>query len=137
MDVNYTSDEFRADLISGLRKIKDKEGPYLVHCLEGKDRTGFVCMLLEALAGASYDEIIDDYMETYANYYGITRETKPEKYAAIKENNIDYMLRFIAGGEETDPAKEDLKSASEKYLKDGGMEDEEIKLIQEKLCRMQ
>jgi len=47
------------------------DGPYLVHCLEGKDRTGFVCIVLEALMSATYQEIVDDYMLTYNNYYHI------------------------------------------------------------------
>ena len=44
-----------------------QEGPCYIHCTEGKDRTGFVCLLLEALCGANYGELRDDYMTTYAN----------------------------------------------------------------------
>ncbi|WP_315572647.1 hypothetical protein [Lancefieldella rimae] len=29
---------------------------------------------LEALCGASYDEMLDDYMISYDNYYGINKE---------------------------------------------------------------
>jgi protein tyrosine/serine phosphatase len=31
---------------------------YVVHCIEGKDRTGYVCALLEGLCGATYEEIV-------------------------------------------------------------------------------
>ena len=44
------------------------DGPVYIHCTAGKDRTGFVCMALEALAGASYQQIGDDYIITYDNY---------------------------------------------------------------------
>ena len=57
LNMNYGSDDFRAKLVNGFTEMAEHEGPYLVHCTEGKDRTGFVCMLLEALSGASYEEI--------------------------------------------------------------------------------
>ncbi|HBJ76423.1 MAG TPA: hypothetical protein DDY68_00740, partial [Porphyromonadaceae bacterium] len=41
---------------------KENKPPFLIHCVEGKDRCGFFAMLLEGLAGASYQEIKDDYM---------------------------------------------------------------------------
>lgn len=39
--------------------------------MEGKDRTGYVCALLEGLCGATFDEIIDDYLITCSNFYNI------------------------------------------------------------------
>ena len=96
LDMNYMSDSFRTKLITGLRSMVESKGPYLIHCTEGKDRTGFVCMILEALAGATYEEIVDDYMVTYDNYYGITKESSPDQYETIKENNIDAMIKYVA-----------------------------------------
>ena len=32
--------------------------PYYLHCNTGKDRTGLLCAIVEALMGASYKEII-------------------------------------------------------------------------------
>jgi len=40
-----------------LRFIIMNEGPYLIHCFAGVDRTGFVSALLEALMGASLNDI--------------------------------------------------------------------------------
>ena len=77
----YRSDSFQAALASGFRKMMNHEGPYYIHCLEGKDRTGFVCLLLEALSGADEAELEADYMKTYANYYGIIPGSK--QYDAI------------------------------------------------------
>ena len=45
-----------------------------VHGLEGKDRTGFMCAVLQMLCGASYEEILEYYMKTYENYYKITKK---------------------------------------------------------------
>lgn len=37
------------------------EGPVLVHCLAGKDRTGIVIALIHAAIGVPLDSIVDDY----------------------------------------------------------------------------
>ncbi|MCQ2408886.1 MAG: tyrosine-protein phosphatase, partial [Oscillospiraceae bacterium] len=79
----YGSDAYKQKLASGLQKMLTAEGPVYIHCLEGKDRTGFVCVLLEALAGADYAEMQSDYMKTYENYYGITKSNTPDKYDAV------------------------------------------------------
>lgn len=130
MDMNYPSEAFREKLVEGLRSLTAHQGPYLIHCTQGKDRTGFACMLLEALAGASYDEIVDDYMKTYDNYYGIDQDNSDDddskSYEIIKACNIDPMLAFLEGTDTVDTDQKTIKKAAEKYLKDGGMTDEEI-----------
>ncbi len=105
LNMNYGSEDFRRKLADGLTAMAENEGPYLTHCTEGKDRTGFVCMLLEALCGASYDEIVADYMETYANYYGITPEKDDEKYETIVSSVLDPMIGSLL------PAGADLRTA--------------------------
>lgn len=50
MGVDFAAEEFNAKLKTGLVYLIDNEGPYLIHCNEGKDRAGFVAALLEALA---------------------------------------------------------------------------------------
>ncbi|WP_404312676.1 tyrosine-protein phosphatase [Agrococcus terreus] len=44
-----------------LEAIADSEPGVLVHCAAGRDRTGMVSALLLAIAGASSDDIVDDY----------------------------------------------------------------------------
>jgi len=44
-----------------LGAIADAEGPVVIHCMGGKDRTGLVAALLLRLAGAALDEIGRDY----------------------------------------------------------------------------
>ena len=79
--------------------LQEKNKAILWHCSAGKDRTGFVCMLIEALAGTSYQDIVDDYMITYDNYYEISQASDPERYATIKEKNIDLMLHYVISDE--------------------------------------
>ena len=100
MNMNYRSEEFKQKLVPGFINMSASSGPYLVHCLEGKDRTGFVCILIEALMDSTYKEIVDDYMLTYDNYYGI--KAGELKYDIIKARNVDAMLRFIINDENAD-----------------------------------
>lgn len=96
MDTNYRDKKYRDRVVKALTAMSKNDGPYYVHCVEGKNRTGFVMAVIEGLAGASYDEIVKDHMITFANYYGITEETDKEKYDILKACHIDSMLRFIA-----------------------------------------
>ena len=88
-------------------------------------------MLLEALAGATYDEITDDYMTTYENYYGITKKGDPDRYRIIKENNIDAMLEFLTGVPKEDFEKADIDyvACAQEYLKKGGMSNDDIERL--------
>ncbi|MBQ4244726.1 MAG: tyrosine-protein phosphatase [Clostridia bacterium] len=123
LNMNYSSQEFKEKIASGLTAMAEHEGPYLVHCTEGKDRTGFVCMLLEALTGASYEEIENDYMLTYDNYYGI--KAGDERYDVIVENVLVPMIESMAG-EGVDIKTADLSACAERFLLDAGMSAETI-----------
>lgn len=46
------------------RALADVDGPILVHCSAGKDRTGIACALTHHLAGVHDDDIAADYMLT-------------------------------------------------------------------------
>ena len=118
LNMNYGSEPFKQKIADGLTAMTAHEGPYLTHCTEGKDRTGFVCMLLEALCGADYDEIADDYMITFDNYYGVSEEKDPEKYATIVSSLLDPMIASLLPEGETDVKTADLAAAAAHYLSD-------------------
>ena len=126
LNMNYTSQEFRRKLAEALAEMAEQPGPYLVHCTEGKGRTGYVCMLLEALCGASYDELEADYMLTYDNYYGITKESDPEKYDAIVESVFLPMLQSLAGNTASGLRNADFSVYAGQVLLAGGMTREQI-----------
>lgn len=46
------------------RALVEHEGPILVHCAAGKDRTGIICALTHHVAGVHDDDIRDDYLLT-------------------------------------------------------------------------
>ena len=133
LSVDVLAEDFRAGLAKGLRHIIVNEGPYLVHCTEGKDRAGFVSALLECLMGASAQEVCADYMTTYANYYGVVPGT--EQYAKIEESNIRKLLAEAFGVEDIMDASVDLSAEAEAYLLEQvGLGAEEIARLKQKLA---
>ncbi len=135
MNMDYTSDRFREGLKKGFIAIAENEGPFLVHCTEGKDRTGYFCMLLEALCGATYDEIVDDYMTTYHNYYHLDEKTDKEKYKIIIRDVLDPMIANTIGNGNSDIMTEDLSSCAERYFLDIGLDADTISRVRNKLER--
>ncbi|MCR5041134.1 MAG: tyrosine-protein phosphatase [Clostridia bacterium] len=135
LNANYRSDGFAATISEALLVMTEHEGPVLVHCLEGKDRTGFVCALILALAGGSAQEVIDDYMITYGNYYKVTKESAPDKYDAILGNVYDFMYCLCEVEKGADVAALDLKAGAENYLRRGGLTDDDIAVIEGYICK--
>lgn len=133
MGVSFKTREFQAALVEGLTFLSLNEGPYLVHCNEGKDRAGFTSALLSALMGLSYDEIAADYMTSYENYYHVEKGT--EQYEAVKRSNIDSMLSFIAGVEADNLSNVDLSAKAEEFLLAIGMEKANIDTLKSKLSK--
>lgn len=131
----YQSEKYGKKLADGLVELMRHDGPVYIHCTAGKDRTGFACMLLEALAGASYQQIADDYMVTYDNYYRITAANEADRFNIIKEQRLDSMFRHVVGAEEgADLASADLSSGARNYLKAAGMTDGQIDQLAVYLC---
>ena len=134
MGVDFQSDDFKAKLKEGLKFMIDNEGPYLVHCTEGKDRAGFVAGLLEALMGATPEEIKEDYMISFVNYYNV--EHGSEQYEKIAESNILTSLKNIANlPKDAELSEVDLEKAAEDYLIGIGLTKEEVKLLKDKLSK--
>ena len=133
MNMAFKSEGFSEKLVRGLTAASKADGPYLVHCVEGKDRTGFVCVVMEALAGATYQEMVADYMVTYDNYYGINQTSEPTKYGIIKEKYVDVMLRYIAGDGDVDITTVDYATAVKAYLLSIGMAEADIDALKARL----
>ena len=134
MAAAYKTDDFASKMKTMFEAILNNDGPYYIHCLEGKDRTGYVCMVIEALLGATYEELIDDYFVTYHNYYGI--EKGSNKYEVIKSLHIDEMIRYVFGFDEnTNLLKANYHTPVNSYLLSIGLTQEEIDAIQVKLSK--
>jgi len=64
----YAGIAWRPNLVPMLRRYFDvletREGASLVHCVAGKDRTGFAVALLHHVLGVDHDDIMADYLLT-------------------------------------------------------------------------
>ena len=106
LGVDFTAADFKSGLAEGLRFFAENEGPYLVHCTEGKDRAGFVSALLEC------------------------------QYEAVKNSNIVSILTNITGAAEgTDLTTVDLAAAAEDYMLDAGLTADEVTALKANLAK--
>ena len=131
----YRNPDYAQKLAEGFRIMMRQDQPVYIHCTEGKDRTGFVCILLEALAGADYEELLRDYMITYENYYGINETATPEKYAAMVRIRFRDMLDWLAGVPDgSDLSDRTFEKEAADYLVRAGMTETEIKALTCFIC---
>ena len=128
---NYGSESYMKKLGKGFAAYLASDGALLIHCTEGKDRTGFVLALLEALCGADYDEMKNDYMLTYRNYYGVSREKNPEQYELIASVYFGDFIECLTSNSDS----ADLKTCSEDYLISCGLDNDQITRLRERLTR--
>ena len=128
LGVDVTEESFRIGLARGLRFFAENKGVYAVHCTHGKDRAGFVSALLECLMGASLEEVVQDYMTTYYNYYGITAES--ENYGTI----ADVLLSTLCAAFETDSLENaNLAEEAAEYILSLGLTDSELAALRNNL----
>lgn len=90
-----------------MQAILEAQGAVLIHCFAGKDRTGIVAAMLELLAGASEQEVIQDYLASEV-------DTKVSSIRIV----LDQIAEF--GGIET-------------YLSWCGLEESQIQKLKQKL----
>ena len=128
MGVDATQPSFGDGVRDGIRFMLANEPPYLLHCKEGQDRTGFLCAVLELLEGASVEEVADDYLRTFQNFYHVKADSR--QAAAIRGDMLEnlrtaFNLKSLK--------KADLKKAAETYLLNVGLTQEEVATLRKKL----
>ena len=135
LPVGLETSEFKAKLAEGLKFMAANPGVYAIHCKEGKDRAGYVTALLECFMGATYEEVTEDYMVTYYNYYGVTPGSP--RYEAIMNGNIVTSLKdaftFKKKDKKKDLSTRDLAKCAAKYFKKIGLTDAELKALRANL----
>ena len=129
MGYDFAGKEFAEKIKESVVFIAEHDGPSLIHCKEGKDRTGVLCALLECFAGASADEIRQDYMITFRNYYGV--QPGDTAYGILLSDNLEKTLCGMFGIGSLDNA--DLRAAASEYLLSAGVTDAQLAVLSEKL----
>ena len=125
-----TSDDNNQKLIEALKILPSYPAPYVVHCTEGKDRTGFACALLEGLCGATYEEMVDDYLITYDNYYQVSPIYFPsicEILVMLKLN--PYLMYYSGVSDESQLPNIDYAEAFSNFLLSHGMNQQQLEAL--------
>lgn len=139
LPVYFYSQHFKDGIANGFRYMIEHDGPYLVHCTFGMDRTGFTIAVLEALMGATTEDIQADYAKTFSNYFNVV----DSMHVALNEQQVDFFRAVVIrnlkavyhaeGIDIPDTGSIDWASATEKYLSKLGMTQEEISALKERL----
>lgn len=136
LNADPTADDYNSRLIEALKELPSRPAPYIVHCTEGKDCTGYVCALLEGLCGATYDEIVADYLMTYDNFYGVNTEKDPELCAALVSLRLNTSLMYYSGvDDEAQLPNVDFSKAFASYLLAHGMSQEKLDALVKALTK--
>ena len=135
----FANAQFKAGLVKGLRYMIEHEGPYLVHCTYGMDRTGYTIAILEALMGATAEEIKTDYVKTHQNFFSVNGD----KQVALTAKQVELIQAIIVrlmrnaykveGVGISDFENADFAVATEAYLLSLGMEKSEIEALKNRL----
>ena len=74
MDETYRAfpRQFETVLRELFARLGDGQGPVLVHCAAGKDRTGFVCAMVHHVLGVAPDRVMADYLLS-DEFFGLER----------------------------------------------------------------
>jgi protein-tyrosine phosphatase len=110
------------------------DGPVVVHCLGGKDRTGMVVALALSVAGVPEDEIIADYFLTKENLAGRLAEQLAEE---TDESLHPEMIEFRDTRAESLVAilahLDTQYGGPEAYLRHGGLTPYQLELLRDRL----
>ncbi len=129
MTYDFGTEEFAGKVKQSVLFLLENDGPFLIHCKEGKDRTGILCAILECFAGASAEEVTGDYMLTYANFYGIL--PGDGAYDVILSNNLVKTLCGLYGIDSLDGT--DLQKEAADYLLSTGLDEIQLHQLAAKL----
>ena len=129
MIYDFNSDDFKLSLLGCLKFIEDNKGPYLIHCQEGKDRTGIVIAIIEIMMDAEIEDVLNDYMVTYYNFYNVNKDDK--KYDIILNNNIISTLKQMLNI--SDLEDKNIYNNMHSYLLNIGLTDDDINIIKSNL----
>ncbi len=114
--------------------IADADGPVVVHCMGGKDRTGLVVALLLRLAGVATSDIAADYARSSANLApaleqwieNAADETERRKRIRLSGTPADGMVRVVG---EIEARYGDVES----YLRAAGVGEQQLERLRERL----
>ena len=113
-------------LLKELKVFADKKNyPIIVHCSVGRDRTGTICFLLNALLGVSKDDLFLDYELTFLSERGCVDKAPAANMIKTFTTLYDYIANYKKGGT--------LSQNTEQFMLDIGLTADEISAIKSNL----
>lgn len=90
----YLLDGASRRLLEVFRVAVDTDGPVLIHCAAGKDRTGVACALLLRAAGVRSDAIVADYVRTDRNMSRVLQrlDVSPVLPPGVDEEAVNELI---------------------------------------------
>ena len=124
---------YRKKIATAMKFFTTNEGPYLIHCVIGRDRTGITIEILLGLMGAPYDYMLEDWAKTDQNLYGSSKSSAMRK----ARDRLDDDLEFITGKNLHDDewGKVSFAPYVEEFLKKGGMSSSEVEKLKSNLSK--
>ena len=80
---------------AALRGIADEGAPALVHCVNGKDRTGVMCAAMMVAAGFDMDQVMDDYLLTNRLHAADTSAEAAELSVGMTADEREILMSFL------------------------------------------
>ena len=129
-DDKNENETFKNKLKQGFMFLINHNGPYLIHCNAGTDRTGFVAAITEGLLGATIDEVLYDYLLSYGKKFADEKTELNINTGKI----ILQQLNTIINGKIND--KNNFQSNIERYfMEEIGLSGKELELLKERLTK--
>lgn len=133
-----TDPVMRRQLRELLEAVANSEGAVLIHCTEGKDRTGWASAMLQHLAGAGDDEVLAEYLKsnayrekTVAAAAAEVRRSKGAQAAAVYASARRVDASYLRAGLAEARAR---YGSIDRYLSQGvGLSDSTIDALRAKL----
>ncbi len=95
----------RAKVAEAEELIADAKRPVVVHCTEGKDRTGWISAMLQLVAGADRDQVMAEYLKSneyredfLASSYRSTLASKGRTAAEIQQAQYRVRPEYLNAG---------------------------------------
>ena len=130
MDFSVTGENFRKKFKKALRFIINTEGPWLIHCHAGVDRTGFVCMVLESFMGAALGDVINDYLESFNSIFESSIYDDEQK----ADSRVAMQILSVMGNSQA-INEQNLQNIAEAYLRSTiKLSAEDVELLRMKLA---
>ncbi|MFR9729251.1 tyrosine-protein phosphatase [Saccharopolyspora sp. MS10] len=118
-----------AKLVRVFRLALEAQGPVLVHCAAGKDRTGVVSAMLLSAAGVREDTITADYVRTDRNMFRVLQrlELAPALPPGVSEEDVRHLISTpVEAIEGVLASFAEHEQAAAGWLRAHGVTDEEI-----------